>query len=53
MAGVLTGQVDHDGLCTASSMYRSWQGWSFADKKRPSPWLTFMVARIQRRIAEA
>ena len=24
---------------------------TFADKKRPSPWLTFLVLRVQRRIA--
>jgi hypothetical protein len=26
---------------------------TFADKKRPSPWLTFLVLRVQRRIAHA
>jgi hypothetical protein len=31
-------------------MYRAWKGWSFADKKRPSPWLTFLVLRIQHRL---
>ena len=27
-------------------MYRAWKGWSFADKKHPSPWLTFLVLRV-------
>jgi hypothetical protein len=31
-------------------MYRAWKGWSFADKKNPSPWLTFLVLRLQRRV---
>jgi hypothetical protein len=42
-------QADADGRYAAGSMYRAWQGWSFADKKRPSPWLTLLVLRVQRR----
>ena len=38
-----------DGRYTAGSMYRSWKGWSFADKKRPSPWLTYLVGRVEAR----
>lgn len=34
---------------TAGSMYRAWKGWSFAEKKTPSPWLTFLVQRIKKR----
>ena len=37
------------GRITAASMYQSWKGWSFADKKVPSPWLTFVVLRILKR----
>jgi len=43
-------QADRLGRYTASSMYQSWKGWSFADKKNPSPWLTFLVYRILHRI---
>jgi hypothetical protein len=42
--------ADTDGRYTASSMYQSWKGWSFADKKNPSPWLTFLVFRIRKRL---
>ena len=45
----ITEQADDDGRWTAASMYRAWKGWSFADKKNPSPWLTFLVLRILRR----
>jgi hypothetical protein len=31
-------------------MYRAWKGWSFADKKNPSPWLTLLVHRILKRL---
>ncbi|MGW8318372.1 MAG: hypothetical protein ACWGPS_03935 [Candidatus Promineifilaceae bacterium] len=49
MVRVLENQADDDGRYTAGSMYRAWQGWSFADKKRPSPWLTFLVLRVLKR----
>jgi hypothetical protein len=53
MVEAITAQADGQGRYTASSMYRAWKGWSFADKKRPSPWLTFLVLRIQGRMAKA
>ena len=49
MVEAITGQADAQGRYTAGSMYRAWKGWSFADKKAPSPWLTFLVLRILRR----
>jgi len=48
MVETITAQADEEGRYTAGSMYRAWKGWSFADKKRPSPWLTFLVLRVQR-----
>jgi hypothetical protein len=50
MVGTITSQADDDGRYTANSMYRAWKGWSFADKKNPSPWLTFLVLRILKRV---
>ena len=49
---VVSATADGDGRYTAGSMYLAWKGWSFADKKRPSPWLTFLVLRIQKRIQQ-
>jgi hypothetical protein len=49
----ITEQADEQGRYAAASMYRAWKGWSFADKKAPSPWLTFLVLRIQRRMGTA
>lgn len=51
MVETLTAQADDRGRYTAGSMYRAWKGWSFADKKNPSPWLTFLVLRMQKRAA--
>jgi hypothetical protein len=42
-------QADGQGRYTATSMYRAWQEWSFANKKKPSPWLTFLAVRIKKR----
>jgi hypothetical protein len=50
MIMTITDQADDKGRYTATSMYRAWKGWSFADKKSPSPWLTFLVRRVQRRM---
>jgi hypothetical protein len=48
----VTSRADADGRYTAGAMYLPWKGWSFADKKLPSPWLTFLVLRIQHRVAK-
>jgi hypothetical protein len=52
MVKTITAQADENGCYTARSMYRAWKGWSFADKKNPSPWLTFLVLRAQRRMGQ-
>jgi len=49
MVETITSQADGEGRYTAGSMFRAWKGWSFADKKQPSPWLTFLVLRMQKR----
>jgi len=50
MLAAITEQANSEGLYTAGSMYQAWKGWSFADKKHPSPWLTFLVNRIIHRV---
>ncbi len=49
MLTAITGQADDEGRYTAGSIYQAWKGWSFADKKRPSPWLSFLVSRLVKR----
>ena len=51
MFQTITGQADEQGCYTAGSMYQAWKGWSFADKKNPSPWLTFLMLRIIHRVS--
>ena len=50
MVKTITNQADGEGRYTANSMYRAWKGWSFADKKHPSPWLTLLALRILKRM---
>ena len=50
MVNAITEQADEQGRYTANSMYMAWKGWSFANKKEPSPWLTFLVYRLLERI---
>jgi hypothetical protein len=50
MVETITNQADEEGRYTAGSMYMAWKGWSFANKKEPSPWLTFLVMRMLKRI---
>ena len=53
MLETITAQADEEGRYTAGSMYRAWKDWEFADKKRPSAWLTFLVLRLQKRVGMA
>jgi hypothetical protein len=50
MIDAITSQADGEGRYSAGSMYRAWKDWSFADKKNTSPWLTFLVLRILKRV---
>lgn len=50
MLRMITDQAHEDGRITAGSMYLAWRGWSFANKKAPSPWLTFLVLRVLKRV---
>lgn len=38
--------LDENGLIKPTSMFRIYKEWDFADKKNPSPWLTYIAYRI-------
>lgn len=40
---------DDDGKFTPTSMFMNYKGWDFANKKEPSPWITFICCRILKR----
>jgi hypothetical protein len=50
MVDTIVAQGDEDGRYRAGSMYRAWKGWEFADKRSLSPWITFLVTRILKRV---
>lgn len=46
MVTTIVAQADEQGRYTAGSIYQAWKGWSFADKRNASPWLTLLVLRV-------
>jgi hypothetical protein len=38
-----------EGDFIANSMYTNYKDWDFADKKQPSPWITYLCCRILKR----
>lgn len=51
MVELLASRADTEGRYTPSSIWMAWKGWSFGQKKAPSPWLTLLTHRILRRFA--
>jgi hypothetical protein len=49
MMAALKSKANKNGLYTPESVWTAWKGWDFAQKKKPSPWLTFLAARIIKR----
>ncbi|MFH1085081.1 MAG: hypothetical protein V1772_04905 [Chloroflexota bacterium] len=46
MLATLAAQADALGRYTPGSVYLAWKGWSFGQKRAPSPWLTLLACRI-------
>ena len=50
MLKIIHAKADSVGWFTPESIWTKWSGWEFAQKKEPSRWLTYAVARINNRI---
>lgn len=50
MAEVVEGQMGSDGRCKAGSVWQAWKGWSFGQKRTPSPWLTYLTWKVLNRM---
>jgi hypothetical protein len=50
MAAIIDRKSDTQGRFTPESIWAAWKGWDFGQKKVPSPWLTFLVHRMRRRL---
>jgi hypothetical protein len=51
MVQVLLDLQDEQGMFKAGSVWMAFKGWEFAQKRTPSPWITFLALRILRRIS--
>ena len=49
MKTLLEAKADEIGRYTPESVWMSWKGWEFAQKKEPSYWITFIAQRILKR----
>jgi hypothetical protein len=50
MLGVIRDKRQADGSYIPESVYQPYKTWDFGQKKLPSPWLAFLVARLESRI---
>ena len=37
---------DENGHFKPTSMFMNYKGWDFADKKEPSPWMTYLCCKV-------
>ena len=52
MIDSIQSKSDTNGTYKPESIWTAWKGWDFAQKKVPSPWLTFLVLRILKRVGK-
>ena len=50
MISIVTAKADEKGAFVPESIYTSFKGWSFGQKKEWSPWMTFYICRILKRV---
>ena len=50
MISHINSKADLNGEFTIESVWQAWKEWEFGQKKKPSEWLTFLIARINKRI---
>jgi hypothetical protein len=52
MLSIITSKADDNGRFTPESIYQVFKKWSFGQKKAWSPWMTFYICRILKRVYE-
>lgn len=50
MVAIIRSKANEQGLFTPESEWKAWKGWDFAQKKKPSAGLTFLVYRLLNRL---
>jgi len=51
MAVMIKDKQDDNGLFTPEAVFQKFKGWDFGQKKKPSPYLTYLCHRILERVA--
>jgi len=52
MATIIKNKQDNSGLFTPEAVYQKFKGWDFGQKKKPSPYLTYLCYQILVRIEQ-
>jgi hypothetical protein len=50
MMDTILSKQDHQGRFTPESVWMAFKKWDFGQKKSPSPWVTFLIMRILKRL---
>lgn len=50
MLSLVISKADENGMFTPESIYLPFKNWSFGQKKVESPWMTFFISRILKRV---
>jgi hypothetical protein len=50
MFDIIKEKADDMGRYTPESIWKAWKGWDFCQKKEPSPWITYRILNIEKRI---
>ena len=50
MVDTIVSKQDAEGRFTPESIWMAFKGWDFGQKKVPSHWMTFLVAKILKRL---
>ena len=50
MVQAILDRRDRDNRFTPGSVWMAWADWDFGQKRQPSPWMTFLVLRLLRRL---
>lgn len=50
MLDIIRKKVNSQKQLTPESIWKAWSEWDFGQKKKPSPWISFLVYRILKRV---
>jgi hypothetical protein len=51
MVDVVKAKADQQGRFVPESVWTTWRGWEFCQKREPSQWLTLLAQRVLKRMS--